>query len=520
MLNSPGRAALVLVILLGVFFRFGGIDQKLVWHDEVYTRIFAAGHSSSDWGDALYTGRALSTETVLAFQRHNPDRSVADTVRGLAQDEPQHPPLYYILARGWVSLFGDGIGTLRSLSALLSLLGFPAIYWLCRELFASTRVAWIGVGLLACSPFFVLYAQEAREYALWSTLLLFSTAALLRAVRLTEASDSGQRWAWLSYCLVTAGALYTSFSSAPVIAVHILWICWRERLRPNRVSLQAAAALGLSALIFVPWARMLYAHYDAFQASMAWIYTIVIPQSELLRILALNLSRPLIDLWPDLQDWPSAIGVTVALVLAVASWVRLRRCSSPASAALVWLLIWVPTSLLIVPDLLFGGIRSLSARYLTASLLGILLAMAHLLGSGRTRRHELGTALVLAAGVLSCGWNLAQQAPWTKGISRALPQAAAVINQEVAPWVVGNREQHHPGNLLSLSNLLRPDARMVLLPIGQENDFVLPQDGAAVFLYSPTPPFRDDLVDRYPIRITPVIEGLHLQLWQVEELPR
>ena len=34
-------------------------------------------------------------------------------IDGLARLDPQHPPLYYVLARLWVGLFGMGTGALR-----------------------------------------------------------------------------------------------------------------------------------------------------------------------------------------------------------------------------------------------------------------------------------------------------------------------------------------------------------------------------------------------------------------------
>lgn len=39
------------------------------------------------------------------------------------------------------------------------------------------------MALIAVSPFHVLYAQEAREYSLWTVTILLSSAALLRAMR-------------------------------------------------------------------------------------------------------------------------------------------------------------------------------------------------------------------------------------------------------------------------------------------------------------------------------------------------
>ena len=320
--------------------------------------------------------------------------------------------------------------------------------------------------------------------------------------------------AWLFYALLVAGGLYTSFSTVAVILSHILWICLRERLRFTPVSLRAAGAMAISALLFLPWARMLWTHFESFQASMAWASEIVIPTSDLLRILALNLSRPLVDLWPDLLGWPAALGVTLTLLLV--SWALFGlRSASPDARRLVILLVVFPIALLLGPDLVFGGIRSISTRYLTPSLLGILVACAFLLGRGETLWHKGGTGLVLGASLLSCAWNHGQVAPWTKGVSARLPEVAEIINREEAPLVVGNREQHHPGNLLSLGNLLRPESQMVFLDIGEEDLFELPEGEAAVFLFSPTPPFREKLAERASVEIEPVVEGLYLQLWRV-----
>ncbi|NER30255.1 MAG: hypothetical protein F6J89_22180 [Symploca sp. SIO1C4] len=44
---------------------------------------------------------------------------------------------------------------------------------------------------MAVSPFQVLYAQEAREYSLWTVTILLSTAALLKAMRSPSHSSWG-----------------------------------------------------------------------------------------------------------------------------------------------------------------------------------------------------------------------------------------------------------------------------------------------------------------------------------------
>lgn len=98
----------------------------------------------------------------MKYQRSHPTQNFGDTVKSLAIEEPQVPPLYFVAVQYWAKLFGDSPGATRSFSVWMSLLVFPGLYWLCRELFAAPEVAWIAVGLLAVSPLQVLYAQEAR----------------------------------------------------------------------------------------------------------------------------------------------------------------------------------------------------------------------------------------------------------------------------------------------------------------------------------------------------------------------
>ncbi len=497
----------------GVFFRLHALDRKVFWHDEVYTTSFAAGYQSHDWQEALFNGDVLPVDALRRFQRQDPSRGLIDTVAGLARDEPQHPPLYYALARLWVSWLGDGVGRLRLLSALLGLLALPAIWVLADELCCDRRVAGTAAALLAVSPYFVLYAQEAREYALWGVLTLASTAQLLRAIRFADAPWRRRTLEWGAFALLTALSLYTAFSAAAVILGQIAWICGRERFRPTRVSLGAAAAMAVAALLFLPWAVVLFARLDAFRASMAWSRDITIPRAELLSIAATNLSRPFVDGWDDPHGAAWA-AVVAAGALVAASGIGLARGVSGRRG---WLAVAVgatPLALLIVPDLLFGGIRSVSARYLCPTAAMSVLAVAWLLGRAGPRWRTVLLSTVAAAGVLSCLHNDGQRAVWTKGISLHLPEVADLINRSPAPLVVGNRERHNPGNLLALSRRLRDDASVQFLAM-DEPLRPLPTGFGAVYAFSPTPTWRAEIEARDGVTFCPLLQDLHLELWQL-----
>lgn len=533
-----GRALWLAVVLgaaaVGVAARTVDVADKPVWHDEVYTRIFTAGHRSTDWIDALYTGRVVARDELLAFQRIDASSGPLDTVLGLAGDEPQHPPAYYLLARLWVGALGDDIGALRWLSVVTSLLALLAAAWLGREVFGSrgppaARARLLLVALVAVSPFAVLYAQEAREYALWTVWVFASSAALLRALRL-EAGPGHLPWA--AYAALTALGLYTAFSHSAVILAQALFVAARARLRPTREARAAALALLGAAALFLPWALALVRHMDSFRASMAWSSTIVVPRSEVLQTLATSLSRPLLDLWPRVTGPLPWLLVGAAAAGVVAAVVALARSGPRHARLLVVLLVVVPVALLVVPDLAFGGIRSFSTRYLSPSLMAALVAVAYglsaLPGPG-LRRAVSAAVLVLAAA--SAVRDATTRVPWTRELSAGLLPVAAAIDAAPQPLVVADRERHHPGNVLTLANLVGPGAAFLMLDfpnrdallveaLAQAGTGVWPPGGLpggyTLFLYAPIPQVRAALEAAVGHPATLVWSDGHVECWRLD----
>jgi uncharacterized membrane protein len=482
-------------LVLGVAFRCYALDKPVFWHDEVYTTIFASGYQAEDWKAELFTGELLPAEKVLIFQQYSPEQGMLSTIWGLAQDEPQHPPLYYLLLRAWCGIWGTDVEMIRALSVLFGVLALPALYWLGMGLSERKEVAETGVKLLAVSPFFVLYSQEAREYALWAFLSILSCAALLRAFRVRTV------WAWGLFSLFTVLSLYTSFSAVGVILAQILLVIIQERGRFTRAGLEAVGAFAVAAVGFLPWGWLLYQHFEAFQISMAWSKSIVVPRTELVGSLILSLTRPLLD--PGVDSGSPASGLLILLGLLL-----IARAFQKGKNPLALLLLLVPIGLLFVPDLLFGGIRSLSTRYLTPSLLGVELACACWLADRVWKRR-----LVLGMGILSCWYNAGQESSWIKGVSRSLPEAAGLINEAEQPVVVGNMEQHHPGNLLALARLVKPETKLQFLTPEQVNSgqYQLPEGD--VFLFGPIPQFIETVAAQAKVKL--LLEDPYLSLYRI-----
>jgi uncharacterized membrane protein len=184
------RTLLICLIVVGVIFRFVNLNHKVYWHDEVYTSLRAAGYTRSEIDQEIYQNQIIPAQSLQRFQQIKPGSTAEDTVRSLILEDPQHPPLYFLMTRGWMQGFGDFLAqtfyspltTFRSLPALLSLLSLPLMYALAWELFASRPASLLATAFLAVSPFDVLFAQTARQYGLLTTMVIASQWLLLRAL--------------------------------------------------------------------------------------------------------------------------------------------------------------------------------------------------------------------------------------------------------------------------------------------------------------------------------------------------
>ncbi|HEY9658326.1 MAG TPA: dolichyl-phosphate-mannose--protein mannosyltransferase, partial [Allocoleopsis sp.] len=148
----------VLLLVLGIFFRLVDLDLKPYWHDEIFTLLRVSGYQAAEAVQHLFTGQVVGIDQLLQYQSPSAEKGAWGTIYGLATEEPQHPPLYYLTARYWAAWLGSSVATTRLLPALLSLLGFPAIYWLCLELFAIPAVSVMAMVLYAVSPIYIRYA--------------------------------------------------------------------------------------------------------------------------------------------------------------------------------------------------------------------------------------------------------------------------------------------------------------------------------------------------------------------------
>jgi uncharacterized membrane protein len=162
---KPWQFLIITVLVIGIFFRFVNLDRKPYWLDEVINSIHSVGYSKQDVVEQVeaWKDKDITIEDLDKYQYPNPETNSLDVIKALANTEPQSPPIYYLLSRWWTQLFGSSVAVKRSLSAFISLLAFPAMYWLCLELFGSSLAAWIGVMLIAISPFHLNLRSGSKD---------------------------------------------------------------------------------------------------------------------------------------------------------------------------------------------------------------------------------------------------------------------------------------------------------------------------------------------------------------------
>jgi mannosyltransferase len=119
------------------------------------------------------------------------------------------PPLYYLLLKVWMGLFGDTPLALRSLSVLLGGATVFGAWLFAREAFGRSsrgkEIALLAAALVALSVFQIRYAWEVRPYALGTALAALSSWALFRALHAPRRAVQP----WLLYASLALLLLYT-----------------------------------------------------------------------------------------------------------------------------------------------------------------------------------------------------------------------------------------------------------------------------------------------------------------------
>lgn len=482
-MNRVVLAILVLAGLSGAVMRFCALDRKPFWIDEVVTAWNVSGYTKDEVGARLGAAGEVHPAAILAYQFGAEHRPLAATIHALAQGDPSHAPLYYVLLHGWRALFGVSVTSMRAMSAVIGLLSLAGAWVLAWLLFESVAAAWFALALLAVSPFALYYAQTAREYALFLLIVLLSSAALLLAWR----RDNGS--AWLGYGLALVAGCYVSLLFLPTLAAHAIFALSARADRRRRWRFVMTAAIAL--ILYMPWLLVVVRERAVAGSDLAWL-----TRAPGFAVYAGRFLGDLAGLFAYTGEnlrLAAAFGLAIVVLSGAAVWLTSRQATHDGKLFIAALGL-VPVVLIVGADVFLGGQRGLIARYLFQSYIALVLCLAFAFArGGATRPAWTVTALVLiAVGTISCFVQLRQPTAWDANRNAYVGPAAAAINRAPASLVL---VEDYKNNLMDATSLCYAldDAVGLRIVTGSA---IGPPDGRSVFALRPTPLLREALTAR------------------------
>lgn len=504
------RFLIIIFLVTGVLLHFVNIDKKFYWPDEVFTSLRISGYTVSEMNQELGHGRVFSMEELHKYQYPNSEKNTIDTIKALILEESQVAPLYFVMARFWVELFGNSVAVTRSFSAFLSLLTFPCIYWLCQELFKSSLIGWIAMALVAVSPVHLIYAQEARPYTLWMVIVLISSVTLLRAMRLKT------KRAWSIYAFMLPLGFYTQLFFSFVALAHGIYVVVIERFRLTKTLINYLFSLLAGVIFCVPWILAIITHPAP--KTVDWTNTKNTLLSSAIRWIGI-ISRAFFDLSVSPNDSGKLKIVLIPFILIILSLIIYslyyicRKTSKP-----VWLFVLTLSGSVALPliliDFLFQK-NYVTTRYILPSILGMELAVAYLFSNKITSTTKawqkklwtLFVFIVITGGVTSCILYSQASTWWNKVPERSeiYPRTAEIINQSNKPLLISD----HGLKLQLLGHLLEPKVRFQLAAKSQLPDIT--EGFTDVFLFDPTEFLKAGIEKKYHAKL----QQINIYLWKL-----
>lgn len=521
------RLFLIIVIVIGIAFRFVALDGKIYWHDEVYTNLRAAGYTSQQFAQEFYQNRIVSPVDLLKYQQLKPGSTPLDTLNSLATEDPQLSPFYFLLARGWMFLFGHSIIASRFLPALISLISLPLMYLLAWELFQSSQTALLATAFLALSPFDILFAQTARQYSLFTLTVIVSSYCLLKAIRWRHFLF------WGGYSLACIFGLYTQVLFGLTIIGHGAYILLlsmesspsfrrKKRFPFSKLLLEFVVAVAIAILAFSPWLIILINNLQQAIDVTNWS-SYPISLLNLSKFWILSFTSVFVDINFDFNSIQMYLLRLPFVILILLALFQISQQTNRQTRLFIWTSILVPFLILALPDVLLGGGRSAVTCFLIPCFPALQLAVAYLF-STHIQSNKISLidgeifwrgllAIVFTFSLISISMSANSQSWWHQVPSNKIPLIARHLNQNKSVNMIVDQgiDYTNLGNIISLSYELNPNIKLFM--VNSEPNLLLLPIGQKVFVFNPSQELRQRIESKkYQLeKVDPQI-----QLWELK----
>ena len=224
---GKGTAFLLMLLVLLCVFAFGanGLSTDSIWTDELYAITNMGGF------DGPY--------------------SPAEVISSVADNFPDHVPLFFLLGAGWANFVGWTQFALRLLPVFAGILMIAWMYRLASDMF--DRFAGLAAAcLLGTSAYIILYIHDFRMYSLF---LMLTTMHLWLYWKLTERKLMEGRLTFVAFVLSTVALFYTHFFAIILFAgLGIFHLLFGVR---TRRWWQLLLGWAIGALLFAPYLPVL-----------------------------------------------------------------------------------------------------------------------------------------------------------------------------------------------------------------------------------------------------------------------
>ncbi len=215
---------MTIVLLLAFAFGAQGLNVHPIWTDELY-----------------------SVTNMGGFE---PPYSPTEIIKSVADNFPDHVPLFFLLGAGWAQLAGWSQFALRLFSVLAGMLTIAWLYRFGTDVF-NRRTGLVAAILMGTSAYMILYFHNFRMYPL---LLMFAAMHTWLYWRLAH----GHRVTRLTWCLFVATAV-------ALVYTHMFSIIWFTGLGIYHLIFVAKSGRwlrimlgwGIGALLFLPYLPVL-----------------------------------------------------------------------------------------------------------------------------------------------------------------------------------------------------------------------------------------------------------------------
>ncbi|MCB0185244.1 MAG: glycosyltransferase family 39 protein, partial [Caldilineaceae bacterium] len=334
-----------------------------------------------------------------------------------------HPPLYFLLLRGWTLAVGEAPFAVRYLSAGIALVALALSYALGR-LFFDRTTALFALIWLGSSGLWLYYTRETRMYT-----LVIALAALSFWTYECWLARPRARTALLAVALVNGAFLYTHYAAFFLIAAQVIHLLL---VHPRYLPRYFQGAL-LTALVYLPWVPILLQQIAAR------------PDGLNQTLIAVNgaILNELVDVYTG------GLGVLLLLPYLFIAKQRVRQLPW---AKLLLLLLWIAIPPALMLTINARGIALYEARYVIGLLPAIALLTAYGIRQVKWQPFALLLLLcVVSANLWSLRWIRPPKPPW-QATMHTVVAARQATEPTLFALVEARGPEHYYANLLGLQN--------------------------------------------------------------------